>query len=130
LQKTSEEQKSLVAQKKETKSTYKGWLNYVKAGFLIVLGTAITIVLAQPLMETLQDFSSAVNISSFMVSYVVIPIAMNYRQVLSTITSAREKTEKAISLTFSEVYFSLKLIFHFIVSILYFELFIYSLTHS
>ncbi|KAE7995797.1 hypothetical protein FH972_000564 [Carpinus fangiana] len=101
--KTSEEQKSLVAQKKQTKSTDKRWLNYVKAGFLIVLGTAITIVLAQPLMETLQDFSSAVNISSFMVSYVVIPFAMNYRQVLSTIISAREKTEKAISLTFSEV---------------------------
>ncbi|KAE7995796.1 hypothetical protein FH972_000564 [Carpinus fangiana] len=102
--KTSEEQKSLVAQKKQTKSTDKRWLNYVKAGFLIVLGTAITIVLAQPLMETLQDFSSAVNISSFMVSYVVIPFAMNYRQVLSTIISAREKTEKAISLTFSEIY--------------------------
>lgn len=107
LQKTSEEQESLVAQKKEksTKGTDKGWLNYVKAAFLIVLGTAIMILLAQPLMETLQEFSSAVNISSFGVSYVVIPLAMNYRQALNAITSAREKTGKAISLTFSEVFF-------------------------
>ncbi|XP_062160321.1 sodium/calcium exchanger NCL2-like [Alnus glutinosa] len=103
--KTSEEQVSLVAQKKEsTKGTDKGWLNYVKAAFLIVLGTAIMILLAQPLLETLQEFSSAVNISSFGVSYVVIPLAMNYRQALNAITSAREKTGKAISLTFSEIY--------------------------
>jgi Ca2+/H+ antiporter len=122
LQKTSEEQESLVAQKKEsTKGTDKGWLNYVKAAFLIVLGTAIMILLAQPLLETLAEFSSAVNISSFGVSYVVIPLAMNYRQALNAITSAREKTGKAISLTFSEVFFlSLKLIFdHLIISNIY-----------
>lgn len=111
LQKTTEEQQRLLAQKKESKGTDKAWLNYIKAAFLLLLGTAISALLAQPLMQTLQEFSSAVNIPSILVSYVVIPLALNYRQTLRAITSARQKTEKAISLTFSEVYFSPILIF-------------------
>jgi Ca2+/Na+ antiporter len=102
--KTTEEQQRLLAQKKESKGTDKAWLNYIKAAFLLLLGTAISVLLAQPLMQTLQEFSSAVNIPSFLVSYVVIPLALNYRQTLRAITSARQKTEKAISLTFSEIY--------------------------
>ncbi|KAL0011234.1 hypothetical protein SO802_006342, partial [Lithocarpus litseifolius] len=104
LQKSTEEQQRLLAQKKESKGTNKSWLNYIKAAFLLILGTAITVLLAQPLMQTLEEFSTAVNIPSFLVSYVVIPLALNYRQTLKAITSARQKTEKAISLTFSEIY--------------------------
>ena len=113
LQKSTDEQQRLLAQKKESKGTNKSWLNYINAAFLLILGTAITVLLAQPLMQTLQEFSTAVNIPSFLVSYVVIPLALNYRQTLRAITSARQKTEKAISLTFSEVYFSPNLIFSF-----------------
>ena len=113
LQNSTEEQQKLLAQKKESTGTNKSWLNYIKAAFLLILGTAITVLLAQPLMQTLEEFSTAVNIPSFLVSYVVIPLALNYRQTLKAITSARQKTEKAISLTFSEVYFSTKLIFSF-----------------
>ena len=113
MQKTTEEEIRLLAQKKESKGTDRAWLNYIKAAFLLILGTAITVLLAQPLMQTLQEFSTAVNIPSFLVSYVVIPLALNYRQTLRAITSSRQKTENAISLTFSEVYFSPKLIFSF-----------------
>ncbi|KAK7841025.1 sodium/calcium exchanger ncl [Quercus suber] len=102
LQKSTEEQQRLL-QKKST-GTNKSWLNYIKAAFLLILGTAITVLLAQPLMQTLEEFSTAVNIPSFLVSYVVIPLALNYRQTLKAITSAGQKTEKAISLTFSEIY--------------------------
>ncbi|KAM3748294.1 hypothetical protein ACB098_05G097600 [Castanea mollissima] len=102
--KTTEEQIRLLAQKKESKGTDMAWLNYIKAAFLLILGTAITVLLAQPLMQTLQEFSTAVNVPSFLVPYVVIPLALNYRQTLRAITSARQKTEKAISLTFSEIY--------------------------
>ncbi|KAG5561809.1 hypothetical protein RHGRI_004751 [Rhododendron griersonianum] len=82
----------------------KSWLNYLKASFYLILGTAITALLGLPLMEAVADFATAANISSFAVSYVVIPLALNYRQALSTITSARKKTQKAISLTLSEIY--------------------------
>nr|XP_023907306.1 sodium/calcium exchanger NCL2-like isoform X1 [Quercus suber] len=104
MQKTTEEEIRLLAQRKESKGTDMAWSNYIKAAFLLILGTAITVLLAQPLMQTLQEFSTAVNIPSFLVSYVVIPLALNYRQTLRAITSARQKTEKAISLTFSEIY--------------------------
>ena len=114
LQKSTDEQQGLLAQKKESKGTDMAWLNYIKAAFLLILGTAITVLLAQPLMQTLQEFSTAVNIPSFLVSYVVIPLALNYRQTLRAITSARQKTENAISLTFSEVYFSPNSSFHLI----------------
>ncbi|KAK3207018.1 hypothetical protein Dsin_021064 [Dipteronia sinensis] len=93
LQKTSEESK-----KNES------WWNYVKAAFLVSLGTAVTVLLTQPLMESLQELSTAVNIPSFLVSYVVIPLALSSRQALKTVTSARQKTENAVSLTFSEIY--------------------------
>ncbi|XP_023907314.2 sodium/calcium exchanger NCL2 isoform X2 [Quercus suber] len=102
--KTTEEEIRLLAQRKESKGTDMAWSNYIKAAFLLILGTAITVLLGQPLMQTLQEFSTAVNIPSFLVSYVVIPLALNYRQTLKAITSARQKTEKAISLTFSEIY--------------------------
>lgn len=107
---SKEEEKSLVSQKKDSsKSPHSGsgksWLKYLKASFYLILGTAITALLGLPLMEAVADFATAANISSFAVSYVVIPLALNYRQALSTITSARKKTQKAISLTLSEVSF-------------------------
>ncbi|KAK9268232.1 hypothetical protein L1049_010675 [Liquidambar formosana] len=99
-----EEQQMLVAQKKKSQGVDNSWLNHFKAAFLLILGTAISVLLAQPLMEAVQDFASAANVPSFFVSYIVIPFAMSYRQALSAITSARKKTERAISLTFSEIY--------------------------
>ncbi|XP_031288298.1 sodium/calcium exchanger NCL2-like isoform X1 [Pistacia vera] len=106
LQNTSEENKSLLAQKKESKSTAdnKSWWNYIKAAILVIAGTTITIVIGTPLMQTVQEFSTSANIPSFAVSYVVIPLALGYKQMLLVIKSAGEKTEKAASLTFSELY--------------------------
>ncbi|KAJ0017417.1 hypothetical protein Pint_10465 [Pistacia integerrima] len=106
LQNTSEEKKSLLAQKKESKSTAddKSWWNYIKAAILVIAGTTITIVIGTPLMQTVQEFSTSANIPSFAVSYVVIPLALGYKQMLLVIKSAGEKTEKAASLTFSELY--------------------------
>ncbi|KAB1223556.1 hypothetical protein CJ030_MR2G011219 [Morella rubra] len=102
--KTTAEQQRPVTQKKESKRNDKAaWLSYTKAALLLLLGTAISLLLAMPLMQTLQEFSSDVSIPSFLVSYVVIPLALNIRQGWGAITSARKKTENAISLTFSEV---------------------------
>lgn len=77
--------------------------NYIKAAVLVIVGTAITAVIGIPLMLTLQEFSTSANIPSFAVSYVVIPVALGYRQMLLIIKSAGEKTVHAASLTFSEV---------------------------
>ncbi|XP_024024767.1 sodium/calcium exchanger NCL2 [Morus notabilis] len=105
---TTEEQQSLIAKNVATQSAAndgrKDWLNYVKAGLLIILGTAITLTLGQPLVGTLVQFSFAANVPSFLISYVVIPLALNFGQAVRAISSAREKTEKAISLMLSEIY--------------------------
>ncbi|PSS24599.1 Calmodulin like [Actinidia chinensis var. chinensis] len=101
-----EEQQSLLAKRKGSRGQRvdKSWWNYLKAGFLLVLGTAITVLLTQPLIKTVSEFATSANISSFYVSYVVIPLAFNYRQAVATITTSTQKTKKAISLTLSEIY--------------------------
>ncbi|WRX25914.1 Sodium/calcium exchanger membrane region - like 7 [Theobroma cacao] len=105
--KNNEEKRSLLPAKKRSKArkgTDNPWWNYTKAFFLITLGTAITVLLANPLMITLQEFSTSANIPSFLVSYVVIPWALSFRLAFRAISSARQKTENAASLTFSELY--------------------------
>ncbi|KAL6992433.1 hypothetical protein U1Q18_010542 [Sarracenia purpurea var. burkii] len=100
-----EEVHGMVTQTKgESGGANKSWLNYIKAGFLLLLGTTITILLGNPLIETVEEFSASANISSFNVLYVVIPLALNYRQAVAAITAARQKTRRAISLTLSEIY--------------------------
>lgn len=103
-----------VSKKKKSKLTDKTWTNQLKAACLLILGIGIMILLATPLMETIQDFSTAASIPSFFTSYVLIPLAINYGQALQLITSAQDKTENAVSLSLSEVCFSLELISSFI----------------
>ncbi|XP_039034607.1 sodium/calcium exchanger NCL1-like [Hibiscus syriacus] len=80
------------------------WWNYIEAAFLVTLGTTATIMLSKPLVAAFVGFSESANVPSFMVSYVVVPLALHFRQGFRAVSSAREKTEKAASLTFSEVY--------------------------
>ncbi|KAM1959382.1 hypothetical protein FF1_004873 [Malus domestica] len=94
----------LISKKNGTKGADTSWMNLLKAAFLIILGTAITVFLSMPLMVSLRKFSTAASIPSFAASYVVIPLATNYRLALMSVTSAKEKTEDAISLTLSEIY--------------------------
>ncbi|KAJ9690607.1 hypothetical protein PVL29_012986 [Vitis rotundifolia] len=102
----SEEQQSLLAKKakQQSQTAQNSWFNYFKAAFLLIIGTAVLALLAQPVIQTISEFSSAVNIPSFIISYVIIPVAMSYRETLGAIKSARLKTKQAISLTFSEIY--------------------------
>ncbi|KAM5588054.1 sodium/calcium exchanger NCL1-like [Rosa sericea] len=99
-----EGQQKQVARKKKSKLTNKSWRNQIKAACLLILGIGIMILLANPLMETIQDFSTAASIPSFFTSYVLIPLAINYGLALQIITSAQDKTENAISLALSEIY--------------------------
>lgn len=77
-----------------------GWL---KAIMYIVAGICMLAVLAEPLIESVQDFSKAAGINSFFVSFVLVPLATNARAATSAITAAARKTPRTTSLTFSEV---------------------------
>ncbi|KAK6917653.1 Sodium/calcium exchanger membrane region [Dillenia turbinata] len=104
FKKTEEEHKKVLTQRKSSQTTVRSWWNFTKATFLLVLGTAILSFLTLPLMESISEFASDINISSFAISYVIIPLALNSREAISMITTIRQKNKKDASLTLSEMY--------------------------
>lgn len=60
-------------------------------------------VLAEPLIHSVQKFSSSANIPSFYVAFVLVPLATSARTAISAIRAVREKIPKSTLLTFSEV---------------------------
>ncbi|KAK2966055.1 hypothetical protein RJ640_029987 [Escallonia rubra] len=105
LQDTPEEQQSLLVQNKKTRTTaIKSWWNCFKATFLVTLGTTMLLLLGSPLITSVTAVAKATTLPSFFIPYVVIPLALNCREAIAAITSARKKTEQSISLTLSEIY--------------------------
>ncbi|KAA8535254.1 hypothetical protein F0562_030257 [Nyssa sinensis] len=72
--------------------------------FQVILGIAIVTFLAKPLIFNIQSLSQAVGIPTIFISFVIIPLAMNSRMVVSAIFPASQKSLKTASLTFSEIY--------------------------
>ncbi|XP_010277716.1 PREDICTED: uncharacterized protein LOC104612096 [Nelumbo nucifera] len=79
------------------------WIR-IKAVLLLLLGITILSLLAEPLIESVQNFSSSANIPSFFVSFVMVPLATNSREAASRIISASRKKSTTTSWTFSEIY--------------------------
>lgn len=108
MQTNSEEQQALLASSTTTSQTASNsWSIYLRATFFVIFGTAIACALAEPLVAAVIDFSEAANMSSFCVSYIVIPLALNYDTILQSIASATQKAQKSNSLTLSSVYSSI-----------------------
>ncbi|CAA2934624.1 sodium calcium exchanger NCL2-like [Olea europaea subsp. europaea] len=106
---TSEAQQSLLANNTSTTATPSTtasnvWVKFLTAAFFLIFGSGMLLVLAQPLITSVVSFSEAVNLSSFAVSYLAIPLAMNYRVAVSSIGSASRKSQRSISLTLSSLY--------------------------
>ncbi|EPS70685.1 hypothetical protein M569_04074, partial [Genlisea aurea] len=78
--------------------------NVLRATFLLIFGTGILSFFSEPLINAVVDFSTAAEISPFLMAYVVIPFVLNYGAVLQTVSSARQRTQKSISLTLSSLY--------------------------
>ncbi|XP_076907099.1 sodium/calcium exchanger NCL2-like [Bidens hawaiensis] len=77
---------------------------WTKALMLLVLGITMLALLAEPLIHSVQNVSSAANILSFFISFILVPLATNARATISAIKTARKGNEKTTSLTFSELY--------------------------
>ncbi|XP_048132248.1 sodium/calcium exchanger NCL2-like [Rhodamnia argentea] len=103
---TPEQESLLLSQYKTSKYTGRSavWWNYAKAGFLIILGSGIMVLLAEPLGDSFEEFGRAAGIHPFFISYVLIPLAMSYQQGLAAVSSAKKKTTKDISGALTEVY--------------------------
>lgn len=102
-----------------------GYINYKlaltwafnKSVLQVILGIAMLTFLSGPLSTSTRQFSSALGVPSFFISFVIIPIAMNARRAISAIYPASQKTLKTSSLTFSEVLISLSLSLFFLIFI-------------
>ncbi|GJM90731.1 hypothetical protein PR202_ga07039 [Eleusine coracana subsp. coracana] len=76
----------------------------VKAVLLLLLGTGMAAAFADPLVDTVHNFSNATNIPSFFISFIAMPLATNSSEAVSAIIFASRKKQRTLSLTFSEIY--------------------------
>lgn len=76
----------------------------IKAVLFLLLGTAIAAAFADPLVDAVDNFSSATNIPSFFISFIALPLATNSSEAVSAIIFATRKKIRSASLTFSELY--------------------------
>ncbi|KAF5176886.1 Calcium-binding ef-hand, partial [Thalictrum thalictroides] len=104
-QEFTEEQDTLIA---EVNKNVQGFSNifwsYLKAASLLFLGISILVLLARPLIKTVVNFSSAANIPSIYVSFIMVPMVVNYRRAISSVKSIQQKRQQSASLTLSEIY--------------------------
>lgn len=76
----------------------------LKAVGLMVLGTVIAAVFADPLVDAVDNFSDATGIPTFFISFIALPLATNASEAVSAIIFASRKKQRTSSLTFSELY--------------------------
>lgn len=69
--------------------------------------------LAEPLVESVRNFSESIMIESFYISFILVPFATNARTAIAAIRAASQKRHQTTSLTFSEVCHSHNLDFKF-----------------
>lgn len=100
---TWEEVDKLLKDEKTNAVDKSSWA-WFKAIMSMVLGAAILSVLAEPLTQSVQNFSEDAGIPSFFVSFVLVPLATNARAATTAITTACRKKSITTSLTFSEIY--------------------------
>ncbi|KAJ4956119.1 hypothetical protein NE237_012902 [Protea cynaroides] len=77
------------------------WIS-IKATSMLLLGTVVAAAFADPLLDAVDNFSSATSIPSFFISFIVLPVATKSSEAVSALIFASRKTEKTASLTFSK----------------------------
>lgn len=87
---------------------------WFKAASLLLLGTVIAAAFADPLVDAVNNFSTATSIPSFFISFIAMPLATNASEAVSAIIFASRKKKRTTSLTFSEVCFSIVLVLIFV----------------
>uniref|UniRef100_A0A5B7A0T4 EF-hand domain-containing protein n=1 Tax=Davidia involucrata TaxID=16924 RepID=A0A5B7A0T4_DAVIN len=79
------------------------WTSF-KAVLLLLLGTVIAAAFADPLVDAVDNFSSATGIPTFFISFIALPMATNSSEAVTAIIFASRKKQRTASLTFSELY--------------------------
>ncbi|EXB75012.1 hypothetical protein L484_012136 [Morus notabilis] len=76
----------------------------LKAALMLLVGAAIAAAFADPLVDAVDNFSSATSIPTFFISFIALPLATNSSEAVSAIIFATRKKKRTSSLTFSEIY--------------------------
>ncbi|KAL6546537.1 hypothetical protein OROMI_022258 [Orobanche minor] len=84
-------------------AVYNKWALVVSL-FQVLSGIVILTFLGGPLMVSILQLSHAMRFPSFSISFVIVPLAMNARAVITAIFPASQKSKRTASLTFSEIY--------------------------
>ncbi|CAI0377647.1 unnamed protein product [Linum tenue] len=74
-----------------------------KAGLILLSGTLIAALVAEPLVDAVNNFSTASRIPPFFVSFVILPFASS-SEIVSVLIFASKKNMRAASLAYSEIY--------------------------
>ena len=82
-------------------------LAFLKAIAMLLVGTLIAAVTAEPLVDVVDNFSEATGIPNFFIPFIVLPL-FTASEGVSAITFASRKKIRTASLTFSQVCFSHK----------------------
>ncbi|OIW06082.1 hypothetical protein TanjilG_29838 [Lupinus angustifolius] len=77
----------------------KAWLGAL--GY-VILGITMLSLLAEPLVHSVQNFSEKAGISSFFISFIIVPIATNFREATTAIREASHKKRGNTSQTIYE----------------------------
>ena len=103
LQRTREEHDQLAVSDEEVEPVENPGRMIVKAVGLMLVGAAIPAAFADPLVDAIYSLSKATHVSSFFVSFVVLPLVNNSSEVVSAVRSMRKKRRRNASLVLSEV---------------------------
>ena len=74
-----------------------------KAVVLLIVGTVFAAVFADPLVDSVNGFSTASHIPSFFISFVLLPLASSASDGISSLLFAARKNKRIMSLTYSQV---------------------------
>lgn len=103
MQQTKEEQSRFGDQIDEVVENVKNanW-HASKAVVMLLLGTIVAAVVADPLVDAVDNFSTATSIPSFFVSFVILPFVSS-SEIVSTLIFVSRKKQRTASLAYSEV---------------------------
>ncbi|CAL0303748.1 unnamed protein product [Lupinus luteus] len=82
----------------------KGINAWLSALGYVMLGITMLSLLAEPLIDSVENFSEEAGISSFFISFIIVPIATNFREATSAIKEASHKKRRNTSQTIYEIY--------------------------
>ncbi|KAL2331382.1 hypothetical protein Fmac_018963 [Flemingia macrophylla] len=95
----------MVVEEKQSKGVIdKSIWAWFKAVIYVVLGIAMLSILAEPLIESVHNFSTSAGLHPFFMSFILVPLATNAREATSSIKEASHKKPRTTSLAISEIY--------------------------